>query len=124
MFPIFLHYLLFTYTYGKIKDILNTVQHGLLTMHSTVTQLVFFFSTRAVFTFRRKCGTCCCLFRLLQFVLFSRSLLSTPKLASFDFDEDFVTLLSSYLEFRRQKLKLGTTSQTSRMSAVLCRRPI
>ena len=96
------------YTYGKIKDFLNSRQHGFRTKHSTVTQLVLFLHELHL-NFDENVE------QVVVYLDFCKAFDSADhscllfKVAPFGFDKDFVALLSSYLECRRQRVKVGNS---------------
>ena len=100
--------LLFMYIYGKIKDFLNARQHGFRKKHSTVTQFVLFLH-ELYLNFDENVE------QVVVYLDFCKAFDSVDhscllfKVASFGFDKDFVALLSSYLECRRQRVKVGNS---------------
>ena len=104
--------ILFLFIYPKIKDRLNPRQHGFRSKHSTVTQLLTFLH-ELYLNFDGNVE------QVVVYLDFSDAFDSVDhstllsKIIHFDFDEDFVKLINSYLSSRGQCVKLdGVLSES------------
>ena len=96
----------FIYIYDNFKDRMNTRQHGFRAKHSTVTQLLIFLH-ELYLNFDENVE------QVVVYLDFCKAFDSVEhpyllvKLTNFGFDENFVVLISSYLEDRKQRVKIG-----------------
>ena len=93
---------LLIYIYDNVKDRLNTRQHGFCSKHSTVTQLLSFLH-ELYLNFDENVE------QVVVYLDFCKAFDSVDhpyllvKLTNFGFDENYVVLISSYLEDRKHR---------------------